>query len=146
MLYLFLFALLGILWGFATNYVIKEKGYDEEWFWLGFFFQLMAFVVAWVKLPYDQTAEGQRVKKQISEIRQRDTLQSGGWKCTCGRLNAAYVTSCTCGKTKIQSEIELESASADAQAEKLRNYKELLDSGIITQEDFDAKKKQILGL
>ena len=31
-------------------------------------------------------------------------------------------------------------------ADKLKMYKELLDSGTITQEDFDAKKKQILGL
>lgn len=28
----------------------------------------------------------------------------------------------------------------------LKKYKELLDSGIITQEEFDVKKKQILGL
>lgn len=31
-------------------------------------------------------------------------------------------------------------------ADDLRKYKELLDDGIITQEEFDAKKKQLLGL
>lgn len=31
-------------------------------------------------------------------------------------------------------------------ADKLKMYKDLLDSGTITQEEFDAKKKQILGL
>ncbi len=31
-------------------------------------------------------------------------------------------------------------------ADELRKFKELLDSGIITQEEFDAKKKQLLGL
>lgn len=31
-------------------------------------------------------------------------------------------------------------------ADKIRMYKELLDSGVITQDEFDAKKKQILGL
>lgn len=30
--------------------------------------------------------------------------------------------------------------------DELRKYKELLDDGIITQQDFDAKKKQLLGL
>ena len=30
--------------------------------------------------------------------------------------------------------------------QQLKQLKELLDSGIITQEEFDAKKKQILGL
>lgn len=31
-------------------------------------------------------------------------------------------------------------------AEELKKYKELLDQGIITQEEFDAKKKQLLGI
>lgn len=31
-------------------------------------------------------------------------------------------------------------------AEELKTYKELLDQGVITQEEFDAKKKQLLGL
>ncbi len=31
-------------------------------------------------------------------------------------------------------------------ADELRKYRELLDSGVITQEEFDAKKKQLLGL
>lgn len=31
-------------------------------------------------------------------------------------------------------------------ADELKKYKELLDSGVISQEEFDAKKKQILGL
>ncbi len=32
------------------------------------------------------------------------------------------------------------------EADKLKKYKDLLDSGVITQEEFDAKKKQLLGL
>jgi predicted Zn-dependent peptidase len=31
-------------------------------------------------------------------------------------------------------------------ADELKKYKDLLDSRIITQEEFDAKKKQLLGL
>ena len=31
-------------------------------------------------------------------------------------------------------------------ADEIKKFKELLDSGIITQEEFDAKKKQLLGL
>ena len=30
--------------------------------------------------------------------------------------------------------------------EELKSLKDLLDSGVITQEEFDAKKKQLLGL
>ena len=36
--------------------------------------------------------------------------------------------------------------SAISPADELRKYKELLDMGVITQEEFDAKKKQLLGL
>ena len=35
---------------------------------------------------------------------------------------------------------------ASSPAEELKKMKELLDMGIITQEEFDAKKKQLLGL
>jgi len=38
--------------------------------------------------------------------------------------------------------VEVKSSNAD----ELKKYKDLLDSGVITQEEFDAKKKQILGL
>ena len=35
---------------------------------------------------------------------------------------------------------------AVSNADELKKYKELLDMGVITQEEFDAKKKQLLGL
>lgn len=35
---------------------------------------------------------------------------------------------------------------ADSIAEELKKYKELLDSGLISQEDFDKKKQQLLGI
>jgi hypothetical protein len=36
--------------------------------------------------------------------------------------------------------------AAVSAADELKKFKELLDSGVITQEEFDAKKKQLLGL
>ena len=38
------------------------------------------------------------------------------------------------------------SESKSTNADELKKYKELLDGGVITQEEFDAKKKQLLGL
>ena len=38
------------------------------------------------------------------------------------------------------------SAPAVSAADELKKFKELLDAGVITQEEFDAKKKQLLGL
>ena len=37
-------------------------------------------------------------------------------------------------------------ATKNSPVEELKQYKELLDRGLITQEDYDAKKKQLLGL
>jgi hypothetical protein len=38
------------------------------------------------------------------------------------------------------------SASADSNADELRKFKGLLDDGIISQAEFDEKKKELLGL
>lgn len=44
--------------------------------------------------------------------------------------------------------VVVESASTQAAnpVDELRKYKQLLDDGIITQTEFDTKKKQLLGL
>ena len=46
---------------------------------------------------------------------------------------------------KVESK-PIEPVAKISDADELKKYKELLDSGIITQEEFDQKKKQILGL
>jgi len=45
-------------------------------------------------------------------------------------------------KSIVNSNLTVPSSSAD----ELKKFKELLDNGTITQEEFDAKKKQLLGL
>ena len=37
-------------------------------------------------------------------------------------------------------------AAETSSADELRKYKQLLDEGVITEEEFEAKKKQLLGL
>ena len=39
-----------------------------------------------------------------------------------------------------------ESSENENAVEEIRKYKELLDSGIITEEEFSAKKRQLMGL
>ncbi len=46
---------------------------------------------------------------------------------------------------KLNKEKTSENTSVSA-ADEIKKYKDLLDSGIITQEEFDAKKKELLGL
>lgn len=59
-------------------------------------------------------------------------------------MQSSINSACTCtptGTTKTE-DVNTEMAIADS----LAKYKTLLDQGIITQEEFDAKKKQLLGL
>ena len=36
----------GIIWGIVVNKVLENKGYKEDWFWWGFFFGILAVLVA----------------------------------------------------------------------------------------------------
>ena len=47
---------------------------------------------------------------------------------------------------KAKKEIVVQHSEPASHADELKKYKELLDSGVISQEEFDAKKKQLLGL
>ena len=40
----------------------------------------------------------------------------------------------------------IQTNTTTSNADELKKYKELLDEGIISQEEFDAKKKQLLNL
>lgn len=55
----------------------------------------------------------------------------------------SYIEDTIVTKSNSQNTIIQQSYSS---ADELKKYKELLDDGVITQEEFDAKKKQILGL
>ena len=153
----------GIVWGFATRAIILNKGYEYEgtkWFWLGFFFAFIAVIVAATKPEYrytdPKTVYTPQYTQKTQQERDKEILAEGGWRCDCGRVNYKYVSSCWCGKS--QREVLAKRAKATEEskssqqpivkssAQEIKEYKELLDSGIITQEEFDAKKKQLLGL
>ncbi len=88
-----------------------------------------------------------------------------GWMCTCGTFNAGFAPICKCGKRKsevftekTQNMGKLENDQAVNQTPTrrdaikkeqetvrlLKDYKDLLDSGAITQEEFDQKKTDLL--
>lgn len=54
----------------------------------------------------------------------------------------SYIEKQIVEQRKLSSSIILQTSNAD----EIKKYKELLDQNIITQEEFDAKKKQLLGL
>lgn len=50
------------------------------------------------------------------------------------------------GLKRSQDEAPVQIGNGISTADELKKFKELLDSGIITQEEFDSKKKQLLGI
>ncbi len=92
----------------------------------------------------------------------KTTAPNGGWRCICGAVNPAYVGTCGCGlekgasapkKASAQPEIPVSPAttntaqtSSSSKFDEIKAYKELLDCGAITQEEYDKKKSEILGL
>lgn len=62
----------------------------------------------------------------------------------CPSCNSTNITEMKKGEVA-QSQTNTE-APANSPIEEIKKYKELLDMGIITQEEFDIKKKQLLGL
>ncbi len=95
-------------------------------------------------------------------------IPEGGWLCACGRANAHYVSTCACGVSRYEAENGISHSGTEEKLDvrktdptekqdiqnmddmdkisAIKGYKELLDSGIITQDEFDAKKKQLLGI
>ena len=87
-----------------------------------------------------------------------DSIPAGGWKCAfCGTVHAKYTQMCGCGKSKNDTEklnqpqpvvsLEEKNKPDNIEAdniEKIKKYKELLDMGIITQDEFETKKKELL--
>lgn len=75
-----------------------------------------------------------------------------GWRCPkCGEPHQYYEKVCSCG-VKIEDAVTAKDQASNTEAEKddafaaVLKYKNLLDNGILTQEEFDTKKKQLLNL
>ncbi len=64
----------------------------------------------------------------------------------CPKCNSRDVVAVTDDELKQNAQSATANQAPLSSADELKKFKELLDSGIITQEEFDAKKKQLLGL
>ena len=98
-----------------------------------------------------------------NSAQQKKKVQATNWICICGTRNEMSSKICSsCGKeyepagkttyynkeAKKTNTLAQQSASTTETTvtKQLQELKKLLDQGLITQEDFDAKKKQILNL
>jgi len=151
----------GCVFGFATQSIIENKGYHDNWFWWGFFFGFIALLVALSKpeLRNSNVAEQSILHNVAEEARDNYIMKEGGWECAfCHKKNDRVVFTCICGKSKDdttekirqEKKVQMEQQQAAKNTsesytiELLQQYKNLLDSGVLTQEEFDTKKKQLL--
>lgn len=73
------------------------------------------------------------------------TFQMQEYDLLCRKLNSILVANQNTQQSQPAEPVQEDVEETDA-AEQIRKFKSLLDDGIITQEEFEAKKKQILGL
>ena len=156
------------IWGAITWKVNDSKGYASNGFWWGFFLGWIGLIVVacrpnvagykmtgWkcvcgkVHSDYVTACACGRTRNTVSSM-PVDTaiLAEGGWQCACGRTHAPYVSSCVCGLSKkvtLAATSPTILANEETTIKLLKEYKSLLDSGAITPEEFETKKKQLWG-
>ena len=163
--FIFIVPIVMMIIAFAT-----QEPFDFTWFpgWL-FLGSVILLIVAFVvffalnscsmtitdKRVYGKASFGQRVDLPLDMISSASTglFSSVGVSTASGRIvfwllgNQQEIFSAI---TNLLLERQTNKSSnvnnLNSNADELKKYKELLDSGIITQEEFDQKKKQLLGL
>lgn len=151
--------------GFATAAVRERKGYGRNWFWLGLSLGVVPFIIACAiparhypgteEDPYRYKIDSPGEPEQslfADDSYVQQTVAAGGWQCSCGRANPAYVSTCTCGLNKRQNDNSetAHAARVAARAEQrraaeseLRKYKVMLDSQLISVEEYNAKVREL---
>lgn len=159
-----------VVLGCVTVSIRHNKGYyGNKWFWFGFFCGIPAIIVACAIPSYYDNGEtvtpgglastmGEKAFKEpgisvfSNDAYIKQTISGGGWQCTCGRAHPAYVSTCTCGLNKRQNTCTDDGYAARAaeRAEKeraltseLRKYRVMLDSDVITQEEYNERVKEL---
>ena len=124
-----------------------NKGYYDGWFWKGFFFSGAAFITALSKPEIHR--DTYQEETLLGKRRKEDMLNNDGWECAfCHSLNEGIISTCACGKSREESIKYIKQQSTGITEQNiislLKEYKELMDNGIITQAEFDTKKRELL--
>ncbi len=167
MVYVIGYLIGGIICGAICVAIASGRGMSGG-FWWGFFLGIIGIIVVAVMpndKPVQQTSSYYNGNPSSCSIgnsidkrnREEDILASGGWRCNnCGKVNFGYTYGCDCGARKgdpvppkpLKSTVINEDSEENPQsvAEEIRKFKQLADDGIITEQEFEKKKKQLLGL
>ncbi len=137
-----------IVLGIAARTINENKGYDGGFAW-GFFLGWIGLIVVMSRdevHSYRANAEyDSRLSTYSQEVNNRRILNDGDWKCNkCGTTNPHYQTTCICGLGK--QENKTYNINETTSVESVVKLGELYDKGLISEEEFTAKKKQLLKL
>jgi hypothetical protein len=156
--------IVGVIFGLICKHIVKSKGYESGGFWWGFLLTWIGIIVCALKpeAPHSSSrsssgsSSGGLSYPGLGSASARDDSH---WTCKfCGRQNGNMYTTCgKCGRNKFDKQVAapavsqavtapVNTPSADNVAAQIKDYKKLLDEGIISEEEFAAKKKQILGI
>lgn len=147
------------IFGTITKNMNEEKGYYGGFAW-GFWLGIIGIIVIACKpdARLFKCNEREEPKSSLWERQQEEEerlLRNGGWKCFfCNRTNPGYATMCACGRTKKESKDAQKNKNESIAVEKetdslkikLDNNKKMLDDGVITKEEYEERRKKILGI
>ena len=157
-------------WNGGYNYKSPLTDHEKGVLWrfgIGAFFAIISSaLITSAKNAENSASVSSRKTSAFSSYAysQEANRPESGWKCVCGQSNANYIGTCSCGRSRKDVEkVAAQQASSTEQAsaadvqedavlnqlngiEAIKAYKELLDSGVISQEDFDKKKNELLGI
>lgn len=111
---------IGVYWGIYFLFGFLYDRYNYSVFEITYAGGGIAFGLHWI-----DEAESRAFQKELNMLKDRIKVTSN------------------VSTSEVKDNIELKT---DSIPEQLKQYKDLLDSGIITAEEFEAKKKQLLGL
>ena len=144
--------IVAIIFGLITKHINESKGYSGGFAW-GFWLSLIGIIVVACKPDNRAYSQNQQSSYNMSaleeEARDRKIISDGGWKCSCGRVNYSYTTSCVCGKKKYEilypstsenNEISKQESQRNKAIELIKQLAELHSNGILTDEEFATKK------
>lgn len=149
--------------GYFSNYINRGIGYYSMI--MSAIVVVIAGIVLLVNLNYGENDTSYYHSPNSAYLNQdlykpndfARTPSSSEWRCNCGRINPNFTGTCACGLRKSQvapmeappvsetNRAKQQAAKEDEKISLLKEYKELLDSGIITKEEFNEKKKNLLG-
>lgn len=172
--YLLVYLVVGVICGFICSAIASNRGMEGGFLW-GFFLGIIGIIVVAVR-PNDGNSKSSSQKEGSKEKRvyycKYCNKTFGGYNeepCPHCKSMLAPTTillsewmsysiekrndlKAEFGRDKLlftedlTQETEKQKIEVQSNAEEIRKYKALVDDGIITSEEFEAKKKQLLGL